>query len=48
MPAFKNYSTKEFPVSDQVASTTIGLPFFRDLGDEEMGALDSLLTQLHK
>jgi dTDP-4-amino-4,6-dideoxygalactose transaminase len=48
MPAFKNYSTKEFPGTDQVASTTIGLPFFRDLGDEEIVALDSLLTQLLK
>ena len=44
MPTFKKYSLQAYPISDHVALTTLGLPFFRDLGDKEVRAIDSVLS----
>ena len=46
MPAFKNYARREFPNSDLVTSTSIGLPFFRGMTSKNLKKIDSVLAQI--
>ena len=46
MPAFANFAKKKFPATEFVVSTSLGLPFFRELGDIENEALDFALSEL--
>lgn len=45
MPAFEGLTGQAFPVTDRVAASSLGLPFFRDLGDEHLERLERALRR---
>ena len=48
MPAFSEYKNKHFPITEMVADSSIGLPFFKDLKDSDFDRIHDALSNLGK
>lgn len=46
MPAFSKYKNKHFPITELVADSSIGLPFFRDMKDSDFDRIHDALSNL--
>jgi len=44
MPAFPKYNDKHFPITEKVADSSLGLPFFRDMRDSDFDRIHVLFT----
>lgn len=46
MPAFSKYKNKHFPITELVADSSIGLPFFRDINNQELDRIYKAMLAL--
>jgi dTDP-4-amino-4,6-dideoxygalactose transaminase len=46
MPAFSEYNDKHFSITEKVADSSIGLPFFRDMKDSDFDRIHEALTDV--
>jgi dTDP-4-amino-4,6-dideoxygalactose transaminase len=46
MPAFSKYNDKHFPITEKVADSSIGLPFFRDMKDSDFDRIHEALSNV--
>jgi len=43
MPAYRHLTRDEFPITDRLAETTLGLPFFRRMTEADVGLIADAL-----
>jgi dTDP-4-amino-4,6-dideoxygalactose transaminase len=46
MPAYAAYATRAFPVAEHVAATSLGLPIYRGISDEDVTVVAEALTAM--
>ena len=46
MPAFSKYKDKHFPITEKVADSSVGLPFFRDMKDSDFDRIHEALSNV--
>jgi dTDP-4-amino-4,6-dideoxygalactose transaminase len=46
MPTFSKYNDKPFPITEKVADSSIGLPFFRDMNDQDFDRIYQALCHV--
>jgi dTDP-4-amino-4,6-dideoxygalactose transaminase len=48
MPAFSKYNDKHFPITEKVADSSIGLPFFREMKDSDFDRIHEALSKVDR
>ena len=48
MPAFPKYNDKHFPITEKVADSSLGLPFFRDMKDSDFDRIHEALSNVYR